>query len=85
VVRDRTPPDTPVRVELSLPSGATFVDGDSDVGDVVRGSALDFCLVVTQRRNIADTALSVVGDAATEWMSIAQCFAGGATLPPDPR
>jgi uncharacterized protein (TIGR03084 family) len=85
VVRDRTPPDTPVRVELSLPSGDTFVDGDSDDGDVVRGSALDFCLVVTQRRNIADTALSVVGDAATEWMSIAQCFAGGATLPPNPR
>ncbi len=86
-VRDRTPPDTPVRVELSLPSGDTFVAGDmtADVGDVVRGSALDFCLVVTQRRNIADTALSVVGDAATEWMSIAQCFAGGATLPPDPR
>jgi uncharacterized protein (TIGR03084 family) len=84
VVRGRTPPDTPVRVELSLPSGDMFVDGDA-VGEVVSGSALDFCLVVTQRRNVADTALSVVGDAAAEWMSIAQCFAGGATLPPDPR
>jgi uncharacterized protein (TIGR03084 family) len=90
VVRGRTPPDTPVRVELSLPSGDTFIDGDDggdsvDRSDSVRGPALDFCLVVTQRRNVADTALSVVGDAAAEWMSIAQCFAGGATMPPQPR
>ncbi|HEX2382755.1 MAG TPA: TIGR03084 family metal-binding protein [Acidimicrobiales bacterium] len=85
VVRDRVAPDTPVRVELSLPSGATFINGGDDAEDVVRGSALDFCLVVTQRRNVADTGLSVVGPAAREWLSIAQCFAGGATLPPAPR
>jgi uncharacterized protein (TIGR03084 family) len=84
VVRGRTPPDTPVRVELSLPSGDTFREGNDD-GAFVRGPALDFCLVVTQRRNVADTDLFVVGEAATEWMSIAQCFAGGATLPPEPR
>ncbi len=46
--------------------------------NTVSGAALDFCLVVTQRRNIADTRLDVVGDAALEWMSIAQAFAGGA-------
>jgi hypothetical protein len=46
----------------------------------VHGSALDFCLVVTQRRHIADTALVVEGDAAVEWMGIAQAFAG----PPGP-
>ena len=38
---------------------------------------LDFCLVVTQRRHLADTRLSVVGLAAAEWMAIAQAFAGG--------
>jgi len=27
-------------------------------------------------RNVADTDLEVEGDTATEWMSIAQCFAG---------
>jgi hypothetical protein len=47
---------------------------------VVRGPALDFCLVVTQRRNLADTALEVEGDSAREWMSVAQAFAG----PPGP-
>ena len=46
----------------------------------VHGSALDFCLVVTQRRNLADTGLVVEGPEATRWMSIAQAFAG----PPGP-
>ena len=44
----------------------------------VSGPALDFCLVVTQRRHLSDTRLEIVGDAASEWMSIAQAFAGGA-------
>jgi uncharacterized protein (TIGR03084 family) len=86
-VRDRVAPDTPVRVELELPSGATFSHGPDHVvdgDDQVRGTALDFSLVVTQRRNVADTNLVVTGAAAQEWMSIAQCFAGGATLPPPP-
>ena len=43
----------------------------------VSGSALDFCLVVTQRRHLADTGLTLVGQAAVEWMAIAQAFAGG--------
>jgi hypothetical protein len=50
----------------------------------VRGDALEFCQVVTQTRNVADTALEVVGDVATRWMSIAQCFAGGPVDPPKP-
>jgi uncharacterized protein (TIGR03084 family) len=84
-VRGLDPPVAPVRVELSLPGGAVFTNGDGEALDVVRGPALDFCLVVTQRRNVADTALSIAGAAAADWMSIAQCFAGGATLPPEPR
>ena len=84
-VRGQEPPSTPVRVELVLPSGASWSAGDEAAGDSVTGSAEDFCLVVTQRRNVANTALDVVGPAATEWMSIAQAFAGGATLPPAPR
>jgi hypothetical protein len=51
--------------------------GSSDrATDTVRGSALDFCLVVTQRRNVADTDLVVDGAVATGWMAIAQAFAG---------
>ncbi|MGY1698098.1 hypothetical protein [Geodermatophilus sp. SYSU D00766] len=40
------------------------------------GTALDFCLVVTQRRHRADTALTVTGDLAARWMAVAQAFAG---------
>jgi len=46
----------------------------------VTGTALDFCLVVTQRRNVADTGLVVTGTLAEEWIGIAQAFAG----PPGP-
>lgn len=69
-------PATPVRVELTAPSGEKWVFGDPDAADVVRGAATDFCRVVTQRRHIADTDLEVTGAAAKEWMSIAQAFAG---------
>jgi uncharacterized protein (TIGR03084 family) len=69
-------PDADVHVALTGPSGETVTWGSPASADVVRGPMLDFCLVVTQRRHRADTALEVVGPAATEWMSIAQAFAG---------
>ena len=50
----------------------------------MRGDAADFCHVVTQGRNVADTPLEVTGPVATEWMAIAQCFAGGPVDPPKP-
>lgn len=78
-------PDTPVRVELTAPSGGTWNFGPDDAEEVVRGSAEDFCLVVTQRRHVDDTALVCVGPAARDWMEKAQAFAGGATDGPPPR
>lgn len=73
-------PTTPVRVSLTAPDGVTtweWGEADPDAeGDAVTGSALDFCLVVTQRRHRADTGLTVVGAAATAWLDIAQAFAG---------
>jgi len=69
------PPD-PVYVELTSPSGQTWTFGDPAATNVIRGTATDFCRVVTQRRHLADTDLQVTGPAAQEWMSIAQAFAG---------
>ncbi|HVV74932.1 MAG TPA: TIGR03084 family metal-binding protein [Mycobacteriales bacterium] len=80
VVRGQEAPDVPVFVALTAPSGAEWTWGDPSAPDSVRGPALDFCLRVTQRRMLEDLQLVVTGDAATEWMSIAQAFAGGATL-----
>lgn len=72
-------PTTPVRVELDAPDGDRWTWGPDQATDLVRGSALDFCLVVTQRRHAADTALQITGPVATKWMSIAQAFAGAAS------
>ncbi len=69
-------PDVEVRVELQGPAAEAWVWGASTAGHRVQGPALDFCLVVTQRRHVADTSLRCTGDVATEWMTIAQAFAG---------
>jgi len=71
------PPD-PVRVELTAPSGEIWIWAEDAPGNSVRGPALDFCLVVTQRRHLDDTDLVVSGPVAVEWMAIAQAYAGPA-------
>lgn len=69
-------PDTPVRVELSGSSGDIWSWGPEDAEDVVKGPAEHFCLVVVQRRHVADTDLIINGETARQWMSIAQAYAG---------
>jgi|TARA_Y100000031_G_C8253627_1_gene401878 uncharacterized protein (TIGR03084 family) len=75
------PTDIPF-VRLSSPSGALWEWNDPSDSNFVEGAAVDFCHVVTQGRNIGDVDLNVVGDTATLWMSIAQCFAGPPKDPP---
>jgi uncharacterized protein (TIGR03084 family) len=77
VVRGLDPPTGPVEVTLTGPGGELWQWGEGDTSDSVRGRALDFCLVVTQRRNVADTSLVISGSEAKQWMSIAQAYAGG--------
>lgn len=69
-------PEADIRVELRGPGGDVWTWGPEDATDTVRGDALDLCLVVTQRRHPDDVSLDVRGPAATEWISIAQAFAG---------
>jgi uncharacterized protein (TIGR03084 family) len=78
--RGRPLPEQPVRVELLSPGRDMWLWGPPEAADRVTGSALDFCLAVTQRRHLDDTSLLIAGPVATEWMSIAQAFAG----PPGP-
>ncbi len=89
VIRGRDVPPGRIDVTLTSPSGELweFITGtDDDKGPLatLSGPALDFCLVVTQRRNVADTALVVTGQLATDWLSVAQAFAGpsGSGRPP---
>lgn len=72
----RTPPTEPFRVELDGPDGDTWTWGRDDAAQQVRGPALDFCLLVTQRRHLDDLALEATGEDAAEWLTIAQAFAG---------
>jgi len=72
-------PDTPLRVELTAPDGSLWEWGPPDAADRVSGPALDFALVVTQRRLVADTALRAEGGDARTWIAFAQAFAGNPT------
>jgi len=83
-VRGLAVPDVDVRVELAGPSGDTWTWGDANAADRVTGTALDFALVVTQRRLVGDTGLAVEGQTARQWMDVAQAFAGGPTTT-DPK
>ena len=66
----------PLRVELTLPSGAEWSRGDDGATHVVRGAAPDFCRVVTQRIHYADTELEFTPGPAEEFLQVAQAFAG---------
>ena len=78
-VRGEPAPEDPVRVELDLPEGTTWQAGDPAAENRVSGPGRDFCLVVTQRRHVEDTSLTLHGDAAVAWMHCAQVFAGAPT------
>jgi uncharacterized protein (TIGR03084 family) len=69
-------------VELTGPGDERWTWGEHSERESVRGSAFDFCLVVTQRRHYLDTRLEVTGATAQEWMRLAQCFAGPAAMGP---
>ena len=75
-------PPGEIRVSLESPSGEQWTWGPSDAECSVTGSAEDFCGVVTQRRHLHDTGLSVTGEAALDWMMMAQAFAGPPTSGP---
>jgi uncharacterized protein (TIGR03084 family) len=76
LTRGRPAPAAPVYVELRGPDGGTWAFGPPNAADRVIGQALDFCRLVTQRSHPADLALAATGPVATEWLSIAQAFAG---------
>ncbi|KCZ46200.1 TIGR03084 family metal-binding protein [Hyphomonas pacifica] len=69
---------------LTAPSGEIWTYGDESAAERIEGAAEAFCQVVTQTRNIQDTALNVHGGNAKAWMEKAQCFAGPPQDPPAP-
>jgi uncharacterized protein (TIGR03084 family) len=64
------------RVELTAPDGKAWSWGPEDAAQRVSGAALDFCVLVTQRRHLDDLELKAEGPDARTWLTIAQAFAG---------
>jgi len=75
-VHEMEAPAEEFRVELTSPSGETWAFGPEEAAQSVRGSAYDFCLLVTQRRHRDDLDLVATGLDADRWLDIAQVFAG---------
>lgn len=75
-VHGLTPPAEPFRVELAAPDGDRWVWGPEAAEQRVTGSALDFCLLVTQRRPRTELDVVAHGADAEQWLQIAQAFAG---------
>ena len=69
-------------VKLTSPEGAIWEYNDPSTDEMIEGSAVEFCQVVTQVRNVGDTSLKIVGETADKWMANAQCFAGPPHDPP---
>ena len=57
-------PGAAPNVCLTVPSGAVWEWNERTLENSVEGDALSFCQVVTQTRNVTDTALTVTGEPA---------------------
>ena len=71
-------PEVPIRVEVTLPSGAIWTNGPEGTENCIRGTASDFCLVAVQRRHLKDTKLEISGSEALRFIEVAQTYAGPA-------
>lgn len=78
-------PTAPVHLRLTAPDRTLWTFGPESAADVVEGPALDFCLLVTQRRHRSDLALTATGPVADEWLDVAQAFAGPPGTGREPR
>lgn len=76
VVNQQVPPTAEFRVELASPDGEKWTWGPENAGQRLTGPALDFCLLVTQRRHRDDLALVAEGPDVEHWLTVAQAFAG---------
>jgi len=69
-------PEVVPHVALRAPDGSIWQWGDAGSAHRVSGTAEDFCLLVTQRRHVHDTSLEYTDGPVSDWLHMAQCFAG---------
>jgi uncharacterized protein (TIGR03084 family) len=74
-VAGREPPSEPVRVELTLPSGAPWSTGPEGAANRITGSAGEYCRVFVQRLRPSDAVtLRAEGAAAADVLSVARAY-----------
>jgi uncharacterized protein (TIGR03084 family) len=74
-IAGREAPPGELRVELTLPSGATCEFGPADAANRVTGPAEEFCRLFVQRATLAETtALRAEGDGAVAALEVARAF-----------
>ncbi len=71
---DEQYPDQGVRVEVMGPKYQAWRFGPEDSDQVIRGMAGDWCRVVVQRQDPADTGLKAVGEHAERALEIARAY-----------
>ena len=84
-IHGRRSPGSAFRIELTAPDGQTWIWGPANATDRISGPALDFALLIAQRRHRDDLDLSASGSMAGLWLDIAQVFAGPAGQGRSPR
>jgi uncharacterized protein (TIGR03084 family) len=85
VAHGLTPPSGPFFVQVTAPDETIWTWGPDDAKQRVTGTALDLCLLATQRRHRSDTDLVAAGPDADRWLDIAQAFAGPPGAGREPR
>jgi uncharacterized protein (TIGR03084 family) len=83
-IHDRPVPAERVRLELTAPDGRLWTFGPDHAADLITGTALDFCLIATQRRHRDDVNLDAAGPVALDWLEVIQAFAGPPGIGRDP-
>jgi uncharacterized protein (TIGR03084 family) len=74
-VAGREPPSDPLRVELTLPSGAEWSYGPADAANRISGPAGEYCRLFVHRMKLRDAhGLSAVGPVATDALAVARAF-----------
>ena len=69
-------PEVPVRVILTRPAAEPWEWTETISLETIKGPLLDFCLVLTRRRHWSSSRMVAHGQAAREWLTIGQAYAG---------
>src|SRR5262245_42759348 len=74
-VAGRPAPSVPIRVELTLPSGAVWTTGPEDAANRITGPAGEYCRVFVQRLPLVKaTGLRAEGEAAGDALRVARAY-----------